>query len=315
MINDKTSVNRDLTTRVGVTSEPVGCEKQREDYGRFVKYMNEKARLIGMTASHFNDAAGMNNISTARDLLKLAVYVRKYPVLEYIWSQNTYSSQVMGPNARTRESISKSLHPDLDNYYRVLGKKGGTLQNTQKNLFVYNLISVLEIPDTSDRLIIVVMYAHGDNTTPDNRFHATKQIADIAIKKYKGESISDSSVCCENAIAAIITKGEKSYDAARILYEKNADMPGRPMSVSKILTAMCVLDCVSDLNKSITYHEYDTNIGGFYVNDYFVGDEVCYEDALYVLMLESSNVTAETLGRSVGKILNEANNTVKETNK
>ena len=315
MNNDKFCANRDLSTRVGAATELDGCERQRADYERFIQYMNEKAKSIGMTASHFNDAAGMNNISTARDLLKLAICVKQYPILDHIWSQNTYSSQVMGPRARTRESISKSLHPDLDNYYRKLGKKGGTLKNTQKNLFVYNLISVLEIPDTSDRLIIVVMYAHGDNTTPDNRFHATKQIADIAIKKYKGESLSDSSVCCENAIAAIITKGEKSYDAARILYEKNADMPGRPMSVSKILTAMCVLDCVSDLNKSITYHEYDTNIGGFYVNDYFAGDEVCYEDALYVLMLESSNVTAEALGRSVGEILNKTDNTTKGTNK
>ena len=72
----------------------------------------------------------------------------------------------------------------------------------------------------------------------------------------------------------------------------------------KILTAICVLDHIDDLSQTITYHEYDTDIGGFYVKDNLPGDIVSYEDALYVMMLESSNVTAQALGRSVGEILN-----------
>ena len=309
MIDDRMQEKRDIETRVGAMAETVGCEKQKADYSRFIDCMNEKARTIGMTASRFNDAAGMNNISCARDLLRLAALVKQYPILDRVWSTDTYTSRVLGPNERIRESISKSLHHDLDDYYRVRGRKGGTLRSSAKNLFVYNNIAVIDIPDSSDQLITVVMYAYGDNNTSENRFRATKQVADIAISKYKNPemTISDTSVCCENAIAAVMPEGGVGYDDLRILYEKNADMPGRPMSVSKILTAICVLDHVDDLSQMITYHEYDTNIGGFYVKDYFDRDEVSYEDALYVLMLESSNVTAQALGRSVGEILN--NNT------
>ena len=306
VIKDSTLKKRDVETRVGATVEIDGCEKEKADYRRFVDYMNEKALSIGMTSSHFNDAAGMNNISCARDLLRLAAYVKRYPILDKIWSTDTYTSRVLGPNERTRESVSKSIHPDLDDHYRALGRKGGTLRSSTKNLFVYNLISVLEIPDSSDQLLVVVMYAHGDNNTPENRFRAAKQIADIAISKYKNPEItfSDTSVCCENAIAAVMPAGGGGYDDLRILYEKDADMPGRPMSVSKILTAICVLDHIDDRSQTITYHEYDTDIGGFYVKDYFAGDSVTYEDALYVMMLESSNVTAQALGRAVGEILN-----------
>ena len=88
MNNDKFCANRDLSTRVGVAKELDGCERQRADYERFIQYMNEKAKSIGMTASHFNDAAGMNNISTARDLLKLAICVKQYPILDHIANTN-----------------------------------------------------------------------------------------------------------------------------------------------------------------------------------------------------------------------------------
>ena len=306
VMDERIEGKRDIETRVGATEEPGGFEKQKADLGRFVDYMNEKARSIGMTASHFNDAAGMNNISSARDLLKLAALVKQYPILDRIWSTDTYTSRVLGPNERTRESVSKSIHPDLDDHYRALGRKGGTLRSSAKNLFVYNLISVVEIPGSTDQLLVVVMYANGDNNTPENRFHATKQVADIAIAQYRNSemTVSDASVCCENAIAAVMSSGGVGYDDLRIFYEKDADMQGRPMSVSKVLTAICVLDHIDDLRQTITYHEYDTQIGGFYVKDNLPGDIVSYEDALYVMMLESSNVTAQALGRSVGAILN-----------
>ena len=300
-------MKRDVETRTSIPPELPGCEKQQADFDRFVKYMNAKAAAIGMSGSLFRDAAGIHNRSTARDLLRLAVAAKQYPLLDHIWSQNTFTSAVMGPNARTRDSISKSRHPDLDNYYRVLGKKGGSLISSAKKLFVYNLVSFLEIPGSDDVLAVVAMYAPGSNDSPENRFLATRQIADIAMKRYgdPDADVSHMPVCCENGIAAVLPAGGKTYDDLRILYEKEADEPGRPMSVSKVLTAMCVLDHVEDLKQTITYHLWDTNIAGFYVKDFFPDDEITYEDALYVMMLESSNVTAQALARSVGSCLND----------
>ena len=290
---------RDLETRVFTPVVPPEQKKQEQDFLRFVEYMNQKAAEIGMTNSHFCDAAGMHNLVTARDLLRLLAYADKYPVLRKVWTTDHYTVNVEGDNPRRMACISKSIHPDLDAHYRVLGKKGGSLMSSRTGLYVYNLASILEIPGSEDRLAVVVMYAEEGNQKPNNRFKATKQVADIAIAKYKDPcaDVSAMPVCCENAIAAVLPADGGDY---KVVFERNADEKGRPMSISKVLTAVCVLDCVKDLSEKFTYDTFDTNIGGFYISDYLPGDTVTYEDAFYALMLESSNVTAQALARSVG---------------
>ena len=293
---------RDLETRVFTPVIPPEHKKQEQNFARFVACMNQKAAAIGMTSSHFNDAAGIHNVVTARDLLKLLVYADKYPELRKVWTTDHYAFAVEGDNPRQMACTSKSMHPDLDTHYRSLGRKGGTLMSSRTGLYVYNLASILEIPGSQDRLAVVVMYAPEGNAHPNNRFKATKQVADIAMAKYKDPNadISAEPVCCENAIAAALpANGEM-----QILFEKNADEKGRPMSISKVLTAVCVLDHIKDLSEKFTYHALDANIGGFYINDYLPGDTVTYQDALYALMLESINVTAQAMARSVGANLN-----------
>ena len=295
---------RDLETRVFTPVVPPEHKKQEKDFSRFVDYMNQKAARIGMSRSHFNDAAGMHNITTARDLLKLLAYADKYPELRKVWTTDRYTVTVEGDNPRQMPCASKSMHPDLDEHYRSLGRKGGSLMSSRTGLYVYNLASILEIPGSKDRLAMVAMYAPEGNQLPNNRFKATKQAADIAMAKYKDPNadISAMPLCCENAIAAVLPVDGGDYT---VLHEKNADEKGRPMSISKVLTAVCVLDHIKNLSEKITYHEFDTNIGGFYISDYLPGDIVTYQDALYALMLESSNVTAQALARCVGQRIQE----------
>lgn len=290
---------RDLETRVFTPVIAPEHKKQEQDFLCFVDYMNQKAAEIGMTGSHFCDAAGMHNVVTARDLLRLLACADSYPELRKVWTTEHYTVTVEGDNPRTVECTSKSMHPDLDEHYRALGRKGGSLMSSRTGLYVYNLASVLEIPGSTDRLAVVVMYAQEGNQQPNNRFKATKQVADIAMAKYNDPNadVSGMPLCCENAIAAVLPADGSDY---RVLCEKNADEPGRPMSISKVLTAVCVLDHIKDLTEKITYDAFDTNIGGFYIRDYLPGDTVTYQDALYALMLESSNVTAQALARSAG---------------
>ena len=298
-------MERDLTTRIFDQIIPPEHAEQQKDFVAFVEYMNRKAAAIGMSQSQFRDAAGMHNLSTARDLLRLAVYAKEYPVLNTVWQENTYTVTVEGSEVRTKECIAKSQHPDLNDHYKVLGRKGGTLMSSRKNLFVYNLLSFLEIPGSSDRLAVVVMYAPGNKQSPNNCFEATRQVADIAMKKYRDPDAdtADMPVCCENAIAAVLPADGVCYEELQILYEKDADAKGRPMSISKVLTAVCVLDWIEDLQGKITYHELDTNIGGFYIGDFQPGERMTYLDALYVMLLESSNVTAQALARCVGNCI------------
>ena len=148
---------------------------------------------------------------------------------------------------------------------------------------------------------LVVDYMDGMPGIYSARFMGEETSYDIknqaiidALKEAEGEERSARFVC---AIAAVLPADGGDY---QVLYEKDADAVGRPMSISKVLTAICVLDILQDLQEKLTYHQLDTNIGPFYVKDFAPGDTLTYLDALHAMMLESSNVTAQALARSAG---------------
>ena len=79
-----------------------------------------------------------------------------------------------------------------------------------------------------------------------------------------------------------------------VLYEKNADETCYPASITKIMTAMLVLE-LSELDETVTFSEdavYTTEGSGIYRN---VGEEMSVEDTLYAMMLESANECAYAL--------------------
>nr|WP_269802781.1 D-alanyl-D-alanine endopeptidase [Pseudomonas uvaldensis] len=52
-------------------------------YAAFIAAMNAKAKALGMTSTHYVEPTGLSihNVSTARDLTKLLIAARKYPLL------------------------------------------------------------------------------------------------------------------------------------------------------------------------------------------------------------------------------------------
>ena len=59
----------------------------------FVKAMNEKAQSLGLTNTHFSDAAGLHNdnVSTASELMQLVRAASKYPLIRDFTTQTTDS--------------------------------------------------------------------------------------------------------------------------------------------------------------------------------------------------------------------------------
>ncbi|RON08004.1 D-alanyl-D-alanine endopeptidase [Pseudomonas brassicacearum] len=55
-------------------------------YAAFIAAMNAKAKVLGMTSTHYVEPTGLsvNNVSTARDLSKLLQAARKYPMLSQL---------------------------------------------------------------------------------------------------------------------------------------------------------------------------------------------------------------------------------------
>ncbi len=83
-------------------------------------------------------------------------------------------------------------------------------------------------------------------------------------------------------------------DSGRVLYENNADEKRLIASITKIMTAIIVIENVKDLEKQVTVGEevlksYGTNI---YIG---VGEKIKVKDLLYGLLLRSGNDAAMTL--------------------
>jgi D-alanyl-D-alanine carboxypeptidase (penicillin-binding protein 5/6) len=86
-------------------------------------------------------------------------------------------------------------------------------------------------------------------------------------------------------------------DSGAMLYGQNVHQQQAPASITKLLTALIVLENCS-LDEKVTYsHEAMTRLEPGCGNKYNMaeGDELTVEDALYLLLLASSNQTANAL--------------------
>ncbi len=71
----------------------------QEGYAEFIQAMNDKARQLGMTHSTFVDSTGLSdsNVSTARDLVKLANAAFAHPIIRELSSSPGYWAQFRKP--------------------------------------------------------------------------------------------------------------------------------------------------------------------------------------------------------------------------
>ena len=132
-----------------------------------------------------------------------------------------------------------------------------------------------------------------------------------------GTAVNETQVVIDEAKAAAITKptvaaqGAILYDATndKVLFEKNADAQFAPASITKVLTALLVLEnakmdeMVTFSKTAVTYLE--SGAVTLYLTE---GDQVSVKDCLYGLMLKSANEIANGLAEHVGgSILNFCN--------
>lgn len=81
-----------------------------------------------------------------------------------------------------------------------------------------------------------------------------------------------------------------------IIYEKNSDEIVQIASLTKIVTAITVIENIQDLNKEVTItNEMLKGLNGYVKAGLKVGDKVTYLDLLYALMLPSAGDAAQAL--------------------
>jgi len=93
----------------------------------FVRVMNEKARVLELTHTRAADAAGLrpDNISTARDLARLAYITRSYPLIKN-WSTTKRFSVVDRKSGKTLNFRNTNLLVHRDRWQIALSKTGFT---------------------------------------------------------------------------------------------------------------------------------------------------------------------------------------------
>lgn len=103
-------------------------------------------------------------------------------------------------------------------------------------------------------------------------------------------------------VAAMICTDDGSFIPENVLYSKQTTYLKRIASITKVMTFLVLLDQDFKLNDVISRTSYDENAGsGLNIE---ISDQIYLQDALYNLMLPSSNITANIIARTYGhKIL------------
>ncbi|HET8574850.1 MAG TPA: L,D-transpeptidase family protein [Candidatus Paceibacterota bacterium] len=126
----------------------------------FLKWMNEKAKAIGMTETHYDDPSGLSkyNISTASDLFKLARYVVEKK--SFILNITREDQQSVVSNSGKKYTFSNHTHfLDRDDYL------GGKIGFTDEALETYVAIFKEPVGGEEHRIAFIVLKS--DNRKDD----------------------------------------------------------------------------------------------------------------------------------------------------
>lgn len=259
----------------------------------FMAAMNAKAVSIGMENSNFIRAAGDgNNTTTPKDMVLLTLIASSYQRLAGIWSKDRYSCTPRQSGASMVSFDTTVKNTTLEASYPILGGKTGHYGST------YALACICDVGGKQ-----VAGYIHGtdENQTTD-RFGAMKELMDIANTILSGGTNADTVTKADEAIAVLVpTYFTANYEqqTMEVLYAQNETNVIVPASTTKILTAITALDWIEDVTDTFEFVSSDMIGGSGAV--FSAGDIVSFKDALYALMLPSSNQSAQAIARVVGR--------------
>jgi D-alanyl-D-alanine carboxypeptidase len=143
-----------------------------------VSKMNEKAREIGMTNTKFADPSGLDDSdahSTVADLIKLARYVDKYPIIwEITATKNAIVSSIDGKISHTLTNTNKLL----GEYPGIIGGKTGTTPGALETMVLEVKIYTEDSSGVDDIRVIALVLGTND------RFGEIKKIIEWGKQAY-----------------------------------------------------------------------------------------------------------------------------------
>lgn len=257
----------------------------------FVDEMNKKVKQLGGTSKFLNSSGltATGQLANAYDFSVITLHASTKNEIASVWGQDTYSLDIKGENPRTVEVNSTVTSPSLENYYSLIGGKTGTLG------YIHNLTAI--VADNDNLYVGTIMKGSED------RFADLKTAIDETIKKENGKSYNIDLVGTSDTIFSVIKYPKynptlTTNNKPTPMLSKNEDIRTSPASMTKVLTCIVLIENTTNLNQTIKFQESDI-VGGSGV-ELKVGDVITLRDALYTMLLSSSNDTAKAVARVVG---------------
>ena len=145
-------------------------------YDAFILAMNEKAKELYMTNSHFENPVGLDGntqSTTAKDLLRASEVAMRIP--EFAKIVGTKSIALADATGKTKYNLS-NVNELLGNVPGVLGIKTGWTENARENLVTF-------VERDGHKLIIVVLGSQ-------DRFGETRELIDWTFGSYEWQGVS-----------------------------------------------------------------------------------------------------------------------------
>ena len=274
----------------------------------FVEAMNNKASLLGMEDSGFVNPTGLstNNSTSVLDMLKLGMASVGYSRLIRAMSTKGETVYING-TAREITHGSMVAADSIITNANVLAIKGGNLASTYR--------TQIDIVDIDDRACVLCVLGV-DVSDYDNIYSYCNDLAGVVKERIEtGEYTVPQSlvglVSRHGAYAAIELPAntmayENHYPTAKLKARQDVIYGGEqniciPCSITKVLSAMVLIDTMPDFNVDITIQQTDI-VGGSGIG-LEVGDKLTAHDAFLLSFLPSDNNAMTALARTCGNIL------------
>lgn len=294
---------------------------------RFKRAMNAKAKYIGMSGSSFISPSGLaltgtddpflqNNYGTAADMMKLGLACfssEKLMQILRVYSYNGITSLVRG--GALESAIAEAQ-------YHYYGGKGGSLIGSASGQEGHGILNFVALCAAGDYSFVVSVLGEWLYDEDGSKKSVSPLVVDALEAVYTkltrgtavvGEALRaaiDRAEYPVSVAACAIPAGSESawamYGGASVLdgavsWSSTPEATHALASVTKLLTALVVLDNVHDLNERVTIKASD-NVGGS-GTALGEGESCTYNDLLHLMLMESNNCAATALGRAVGERL------------
>ena len=152
---------------------------------------------------------------------------------------------------------------------------------------IYSIVNLIVLPVSID--------SHFDLNTQDNNDYIEVQQIKNPKEIFPTKISSDSLGVDISAESAIV----KDVKTGKVLWSKNSDEVRSIASITKLMSAIILIDANPDWNKVVDFDDSSTN-GDFNKLKLLVGDRIKFEDVFNASILSSSNSGIEFLIKNSG---------------